>query len=607
MASLSRTCILCSDCHPETFIGVTTYIKEHVLITCKSVVKDYNVLDRRQERSWTTKSWNPFTSAAVYDPTTENIVAVFNNTILSRWKHDEDDVDKVKRLIFETPIHKLMVSGDSVYVVFTTGQVEDLATAIKSRKKLKPGLLSDGESISYIQIIEATKLVVVVVKKEGSPLRLLRLPLAELVSSTTSSFTLALNNAQLTGICALSSSELITLWSSGELYSFDLQKDYLEKLPGRQHGVEKSIVTSKSSKILELSPNHISIIGLDKGDEGGLLVLWDIKFAMVTSSRKLKMYHNPPLAWVSTEGVIVLDGGSLALIPYIVQESNLATIFGTKVSETQGISSEDCHSWLKKAVGSCPEPVPAEATQTIFSNKSRALGNLIQSLNRGALSESLLVTDVMTHLIQKKDILLLDEAVTSFSNVPETCLIDVLSLYLQCKDTEFEGLCQCPILQMEFEPYEEDAEKILCPFNSSKAHFINGVLQKPFTDTQLLIDLPRLSFSHALSLIQYLHYLITTGEAEEIPDNQVRVPSLCQASLWLSMLLDANYHQLVMTSEVSIHRHLLSCFTHITNLRKFLEGLEDIEPLINRILEAKSFSKRTHSSALYSLERLIIS
>nr|XP_053656641.1 uncharacterized protein LOC128705499 [Cherax quadricarinatus] len=158
MASLSRTCILCSDCHPRNILGVTTYIKEHVLITCKSVVKDYNVLDRRQERSWTTKSWNPFTSAAVYDPTTENIVAVFNNTILSRWKHDEDDVDKVKRLIFETPIHKLMVV-EIVCMVFFTNWT--------SRRSCH-GYKITAALLDYS-----------------------RLPLAELVSSTTSSFHLS--------------------------------------------------------------------------------------------------------------------------------------------------------------------------------------------------------------------------------------------------------------------------------------------------------------------------------------------------------------------------------------------------------------------------------
>nr|XP_045625265.1 nucleolar protein 11-like [Procambarus clarkii] len=605
-ASLLSTSFLCSDFSPRNLLGVNTDVEEHVLITSKSVVKRYNVLDRRQIRSWTTKSWNPFTSAAVYDKESNKVVSVISNTTLSQWSHEDDDIDKVKRHAFETPIHQLLASEGTVYVVFTSGQIENLATALNSRKQVKPGFLSEGESICYVQIIKNAKLVVMVVEKEGSPLRLFRLELTECMSSASVSHSLTLANAQLSGICALSSSELVTLWSTGDIYSFDLQTEYLEKLPGRQRATEKSIVASKNSKILELSPSHIAIVGLDKGDEGGLLVLWDIKFAMVTSCRKLKMYHNPPLAWVLTEGVIVAEGGSLALIPYVVQESNLATVFGTKVSETREFPSEVCHSWLNEKHRAHQEMVPKEATQTIFCNKSKELGNIVQNLHRGALSESILVAEVLAQLIDQKKLRLLDEAIDVFSNIPETCLVDALNFYLQCKDMEFEGLCQCPPLQMEFEPLEEDGDKIICPFNSAKAHFINGVLQKPFTDVQLLIDLPRISFSNALVLIQYLHYLIATGEAEENPEG-VRVPSLCQASLWLSMLFDTNYHQLVLTSEVSIHRLLLSCFTHITNLRKFLEGLVDTEPLVKWVLEAKSLPKQTHSSALYSIERLIIS
>ncbi|KAG7173798.1 nucleolar protein 11-like [Homarus americanus] len=603
-ATLLSTSFLCSDFHPKNLIGVTRDKDEHLLITCKGNVKLYNVVDRREVRSWTTKSWHPFTSAAVRDPVSDNVVAVIKNTNISQWSHAEDDIDKVKRRSFETSIHQLLVSGDIVYIVFTSGQVEELTTALNSRKAPKPGFLTEGESISYVEIIKDAKRIVMVVEKKDGSLKLFHLQLTDSVSMASSSYSLALKDARLTGICALSSSKLITIWSTGELFCFDLRKDNLEKLPGQHLVQEKCINTSKNSKILELSATHVAIFGLDKRDEGGLLVLRDIKFDVVTSSRKLKMYQNPPQAWVSSEGVIVAEGGSLALIPFIVQESNLATVFGSKVSETRGTSSEACHSWLEN--DSTNQIVPKEAMDTIFCKMSKELSEIVQSLSRGALSESLFVSDVVSHMIEKKKLLLLDEAMDKFSNIPESCLIDVLNLYMLCKDMEFEELCKYPILQMEFEPLEEDTDKIKCPFGSGKAHFINGILNKPFTDVQLLKDLPKISFDNALSLIQYLHYLITTGEAEQIPAEDVRVPSLHQASYWLSLLLDVNYHQLVMTSEVSIHRLLLSCFTQVTNMRKFLEGLVDTEHLFERVIKAKSLSKQSEGYGMYTLERLVI-
>lgn len=59
--------------------------------------KLFQVLDRRQVRSWSTKSWHPFTSAAVTVPATNNLAVVINGNSISQWSHEEDDIDNVKR------------------------------------------------------------------------------------------------------------------------------------------------------------------------------------------------------------------------------------------------------------------------------------------------------------------------------------------------------------------------------------------------------------------------------------------------------------------------------------------------------------------------------
>ncbi|KAG0721442.1 Nucleolar protein 11 [Chionoecetes opilio] len=193
-----------------------------------------------------------------------------------------------------------------------------------------------------------------------------------------------------------------------------------------------------------------------------------------------------------------------------------------------------------------------------------------------------------------------------FVDVPETSLVDVLTFYVGCPSTAFEGLCQTPHMQMDYDPQEEEGDKIVCPFPAGKAYFINGILKRPFTDVQLLTALPKMSFDHALSLIKYLHFLIAAGEVEVSPQEK-EAPSVSQTALWLSLLLETNYHQLVMSSEVAIHRLLLSCFTQVSVMIKFLEGMSDIELLARRIIKGKPLSKHTHSSANYSLERLVIS
>lgn len=61
-------------------------------------------------------------------------------------------------------------------------------------------------------------------------------------------------------------------------------------------------------------------------------------------------------------------------------------------------------------------------------------------------------------------------------------------------------------------------------------------------------------------------------QAELVPEESSRVPSVAQASSWLSLLLDTKYQHLVMTSQVDIHRLLLSCFTQVNNLVSRIQG-----------------------------------
>lgn len=330
-------------------------------------------------------------------------------------------------------------------------------------------------------------------------------------------------------------------------------------------------------------------------------MLRDLSFAMTVCSRKLKMYHDPPLAWVTPDGVVVAEGGSLALIPYTVKESNLATVFGTKASEDCEYTSEVCRSWN---LGT-EEAVPAEAQETIYTNKSTELSHIMRDLKKDTLTESLLVTHLVNILLEKKKTRLLNETLDTFRDIPEACLVDIANYYLSCDNADFEGLCKCPQMETKCVIPGDEPEEVTCPFGIAKAHFINGLLRKPFTDILLSPELYRLGFDNALSLIQYLHFLLAAGEAELVPEESSRIPSVAQASSWLSLLLDTKYQHLVMTSQVDIHRLLLSCFTQVNNLRIFLEGLMDMEPLVKRVVEAKVLPPQMNSSA-YSLERLTI-
>ena len=69
-----------------------------------------------------------------------------------------------------------------------------------------------------------------------------------------------------------------------------------------------------------------------------------------------------------------------------------------------------------------------------------------------------MAVEVIVYLIELKKLNLLREAINIFVDVHETSLVDVLILYLSCQNTDFEGLCQIPHMQMEFDPQEEEGD-----------------------------------------------------------------------------------------------------------------------------------------------------
>lgn len=65
------------------------------------------------------------------------------------------------------------------------------------------------------------------------------------------------------------------LGSTGAIYIFEFLDDDLEKLPGRFHQMEQQVTGTKPTKILELSPSHVAVVGQDKEDEGEVITLAD--------------------------------------------------------------------------------------------------------------------------------------------------------------------------------------------------------------------------------------------------------------------------------------------------------------------------------------------
>ncbi|CAL4155689.1 unnamed protein product, partial [Meganyctiphanes norvegica] len=626
-ASLQASSFLCSDFTTRNLLGVTEDDSQHSLITCRGVVRRYNVSDRKQVGSWTTKSWNPFTAAAVRDTKSGKIIAVINKTSLTQWNNDDDNIDNVKKYNFKDAIERLVVAGEQVYVVFVNGRVKELSAAFKSRKINSDPLLEEGQVIQDVWVLpDIKKSVVLSTGPDGYQLSCMSLSDDNVEYER---FPLHYHDAALTGVCVVNPARLITLWSTGDLCNYDLGSFNGMRCPGVKMATVKELCITRNTKLLPLSEQHMAIIGMDKAGEGGMVALWDLTFSMVVSSRKLKMYHDPPLGWLTSESIVVTDGAALVLLPYTLSQSSLATVFGSKISECTAAMTDACVGWDNDG----PKP---EALSTLYSEKSPTLQLAIRDLNKGVLAESLIAKELVPVLLQRKQPKLIDEMLSTFESVPESSLVDILDFYIKSSDSVFDNILTqtLPSLPPMPEPDPDREEPVAKnPFSAAKGYFICHVLRRPFTTTQLVQELPRMTFSNALLLIQYLHFLLTTGQAglhadgtcteliatnfqglipntvsasqDEDSKSSPVFPSVSVCSQWLSYLLDTHYHQLVMTSEVDIHKLLLACLQDITMLRDFLEALEDTQPLVKRVMEGKVLPT-TQAAAAYSMERLII-
>ncbi|XP_076043257.1 nucleolar protein 11 isoform X2 [Oratosquilla oratoria] len=570
----------------------------HLYLTCNSTRLEAPCLrytsERKQISSWLTHSWNPFTTPAVRNPGNGKIIAVIKNSYVYQWSDEETDIDKVKKKNFSNTIHKLIVKDETVFVVFDNGAVQTLSNAIATRKEEKSAVIGEGETILHTHISNGSEVITMVtLTKEGEHKAYL-LSLKEESTSVIASQNITNKTLNSKGFCILSTGEIICLWSDSSLalYNWDTQN----QLTFKNHLYEaEELNPRKSVRILQLSSTHIGILGMDASEEGGKLILVDIKFGLVTSSKKLKMYRNPPLAWNTGREVILTEGGSLAAVPFTLTVSNLATVFGSRTHENMDSLTDTCLRW---PLVSYDWEIKPEATMTIFSKKSEGLSKIIQMLKLGSVTEDVVAKEVTAHTIQLKDVDLVEECVRSFEQFPESCIVDVLSFYMQHGEGSYDN----------DNKDEAEMKESINPFNEKQMALINGVLSKPFTDIQLLAELPRLSFSLSLKLIKYLQHLITEGQApvEKSSDETCKkIPLLQQLCIWLSLLLDTNYHQLVMTSEISIHKLLLTCLNEINTLRTFVENMVDIEPLARRIMEAKTLPVN-QAAAPYSIERLMI-
>ena len=207
--------------------------------------------------------------------------------------------------------------------------------------------------------------------------------------------------------------------------------------------------------------------------------------------------------------------------------------------------------------------------RTILTGKTKELTELIKMLDIdwSSISEANLSERIVHELIENPDVCLFAETIKTMRVISEVSLVKVLNWVLSTPDETYSSYCTN---YLERIPVEESARtesdkasERNCPLVDGKCYLVNVILKEPVTTKDLRKSLPSIDFKTSVKLAEYLTYLIGRLKDENA---EMRLPSLKQCCVWMSMLLDCNYAQFVMSSEIDVQKCLLDCMNHVEDL-----------------------------------------
>nr|XP_057946739.1 nucleolar protein 11-like [Doryrhamphus excisus] len=226
--------------------------------------------------------------------------------------------------------------------------------------------------------------------------------------------------------------------------------------------------------------------------------------------------------------------------------------------------------------------------------------------------------DLMQLALEKKDYLLCQLCLQLFPDIPEAVTCTCLKAFISLPDADAENLKLEPDsisfmetltsrahsqfgLQNGFSSTSSAADhpdvtksktdkeetstplEHTCPVGLHKAVLLNEVLQTAFSDDLLLPHLRNLSSQHVVLFLQYLQFLyLNYNEDSVLQRHGYRSPNLPQIMDWISLMLDAHFTVLVMSTEakglvLNLHNYIKSQVRLFSELGKLHSSLQELK------------------------------
>lgn len=565
----------------KTLLGITEDSEKGVVIVTlgRNIAIKFRLSDQKQLNSWRTK--DKFSSAVHYDGKLKMYVAVFNQTFIRLWSDDIETLDKMKKYKFQQAIHTIITHNETTFVMFKSGSVYPLRELLENRKTFIPAVIiedTDIASICYTSVGEDLYFGFLV---NSSTECMFYWTVLNDSKHTFSKCPLKVQSASLKGLELFASSNqvsLLSVWTDGKMYIKELSKQHKEEQStvGETFIVLENISTKHFVKVLPLDEKYIAIYGADPNEEGAILIIYNTQFKVTQSKQVHKLYSDEAKIWKSFNSILLPIGQNLIVVPFCLETEQLVSLIGTHKPIQNKIDNDiafvtDFHVAEWNTEDKSRKKSKKLKVKTVIHNEIPLdLKERLEEMSKEGLPEALMVEQIIQDVLEEENIILLEESLNYFTDIPEVYLAKSLQFVLSCHRKVFPDINDKNITNLP--------EKLM---PHKRALILDKLLIRKFSALKLLPHLrSSLSLEHATLLLEYF-CLLMSEDGHVLPRLNHFKTEDC-ITKWTSLVLDSNYQKFIVSKDDIVEQILVKCKNTVVDQQDALQSLKSVAPVLAR-------------------------
>ncbi|XP_017767185.1 PREDICTED: nucleolar protein 11 isoform X2 [Eufriesea mexicana] len=569
MAKLYSYYTLCPLIDQQNLLGVERDSESGCAIVTlgRNIVIRYKLQDLKQLSSWTSK--DRLTTQVIYDETTRQYAAIFNEKKIRLWSAEETDLNNIKAYKFQSALHTILTLKDcSPVLVRKDGCTASLERAIQNRKSWSKCVVVRLNNETYSEEIDYIKRMELKRRSE------------ELVGHTV--------------LQAKNKACLLTLWSHGRLYSHPLMETNSENGLSTLIGIISNINTKHPVVMTSLNEATIAVYGADISEEGSVLMIYNVQFKLIQDAQKLKLYTKDAKLWKIEDKLLLAANRHLAIAPYHLAPQKIATLLGSSLrfrNDDENVEDNDIVVVQESTIAHW-EKNGTTFVKQITQKLPIKLSKQISSYINEGLSDAAIQEILIPQLIESKDVEAIIWCLNNFKDLPERLLIDLLIFSLRNPDETFLPL------------QNGTTDNLPTTKNIySRNNFLDKIFSLTYSNISLSSYLKSsLNFDEILRLLQYL---IQKLDAQDFCYDIVQQPTDKQLYEWSSLLLESHYQHYVLSRDPEVSTLLNKLNYVLDDHLQVFKDMENMRPILKRTISGKSSKLlQKNRNKFYTIEEI---